>query len=64
VTRAERLGLRVGLLGPGFDVDRVEDLRGLAAARHRDVSIPCPRTLGFLDEQRLWPTRDGDPNRR
>ena len=64
VTRAERLGLRVGLLEPGFDVDRFEDLRGLAAARHRDVSIPCPRTLDFLDEQRLWPTRDGEPSGR
>jgi len=60
VGRAERLGLRVGLLEPGFDVDRFEDLRGLAAARHRDGSLPCPRTLGFLDERRLWPARAGE----
>ena len=60
VGRAERLGLSVGRLEVGFDVDRFEDLHWLARARHQDESIPCRRTLSFLDEQRLWPLRDDE----
>jgi len=52
---AGRLALRSELLATGFDVDRFDDLRWLAAARHADASMPCPRTLAFLDEHRLWP---------
>ena len=54
VARARELGLRVGLLEPGFDIDTVEDLRLLAAVRRR-VAALCPRTLAYLDAQRLWP---------
>ena len=60
VARADRLGLSVGRLETGFDVDRYEDLRWLAEARHQDASIPCRRTLGFLDERRLWQMRPGE----
>jgi glycosyltransferase A (GT-A) superfamily protein (DUF2064 family) len=52
---AARLGLACAELPPGFDVDHYEDLRLLAAARHADASIPCPRTLAWLDGHRLWP---------
>jgi len=64
VARAERAGLSVGRLETGFDLDSFEDLRWLADARHRDGSIPCQRTLGFLDEQRLWPARSALDARR
>jgi len=56
---AERLGLAVTCLDPGFDVDRFEDLRWLAEARHQIESLPCPRTLAFLDERALWPEPRG-----
>lgn len=55
VEQAARLGLRVARLAPGFDVDRFEDLRLLAGARHGTASPPCPRTLAWLDAQGLWP---------
>lgn len=55
VLRAERLELRVALMSHGFDIDRFDDLRRLAAARERNLGIPCPRTLAFLDQVRLWP---------
>lgn len=55
VAQAERLGLRVTRLTPGFDVDRFDDLRLLAAVRHETESKPCPRTLAWLDAQALWP---------
>jgi rSAM/selenodomain-associated transferase 1 len=55
VARADCLGLAVRRLAPGFDIDRHEDLRRLAAFRHRSVTCPCPRTLAFLDAERLWP---------
>lgn len=55
LNQAARLGLSAAVLEGGFDVDRFEDLRWLAAARHENASIPCPRTLAFLDQRRLWP---------
>ncbi|RIL06582.1 MAG: glycosyltransferase [Proteobacteria bacterium] len=57
--RAEKLGLRVDLLPAGFDIDRFDDLRWLAAARAGARPLRCRRTLGFLDEAGLWPAPDG-----
>jgi rSAM/selenodomain-associated transferase 1 len=57
---AGRLGLACAELAPGFDIDRYEDLRLLAAARHEDASIPCPRTLAWLDGRSLWPRAGPD----
>jgi len=49
VTRTRRLGLRLALLPPWFDVDRGEDLGRL----RESVAVPGayrpPRTLAFLD---------------
>ena len=59
LARADRLDLRSEQLPPGFDIDRFEDLRWLAARRIERAAIPCSRTLTFLDEQRLWPSDDG-----
>jgi glycosyltransferase A (GT-A) superfamily protein (DUF2064 family) len=56
--RAERSRLRSQCLAPGFDVDRFDDLRWLAAARRAHTALPCRRTLAFLDERRLWPPMD------
>jgi hypothetical protein len=55
LARAERLQLAAGQLAPGFDIDRYEDLRWLAAQRFEWGEIPCLRTLAFLDQRRLWP---------
>ncbi len=41
-------------LPTGFDLDTVGDLAWLAAARKRGDSLPCPRTLAYLDEAGLW----------
>ena len=46
---AQRLGLRSCTITPGFDIDRAEDLRFLADARHGHATLPCPRTLAFVD---------------
>lgn len=54
---ARRLGLRAHLLEPRSDVDRVEDLRWLAEQRERSGGAECPRTLAYLDSERLWPAR-------
>jgi rSAM/selenodomain-associated transferase 1 len=54
LAQASRLGLRARVLGPGFDVDTAADLRWLAAARSESGSL-CPRTLAYLDAERLWP---------
>jgi len=59
LVRADRLDLRSEQLAAGFDIDRFEDLRWLAARRLEHAAIPCPRTLAFLDERRLWPPEDG-----
>jgi rSAM/selenodomain-associated transferase 1 len=55
LAQAAGLGLSAGLLAGGFDIDRFEDLRWLAAERHGNASLACPRTLAFLDQRRLWP---------
>ena len=58
LARADHARLRIQRLAPGFDVDRFEDLRWLAAARRCQPGLPCRRTLAFLDERRLWPSAD------
>ncbi len=55
---AARLQLVTRQLAPGFDVDRFDDLRWLAARRLERGEIPCRRTIAFLDERRLWPPGD------
>jgi rSAM/selenodomain-associated transferase 1 len=55
LARAAQLGLRGRTITPGFDIDRVEDLRWLAEARHADPALPCPRTLGFLEASNRLP---------
>lgn len=47
LARAQELGLRVALLEPGRDVDRPEDLPGLAARLRREPDL-APRTLAAL----------------
>lgn len=56
LARADLVRLSSEQLAVGFDVDRYEDLRWLAAARGERRSIPCRRTLAFLDERQLWPS--------
>lgn len=48
LANARSLGLSTHLLPPGFDIDTIEDLRWLAAARHQ-VEEVCPRTLETVD---------------
>lgn len=55
---ARVLGLRVHLQAPGFDVDRIEDLRLLAAARAEGRGALCPRSLAYLDAEGLWPSAE------
>jgi rSAM/selenodomain-associated transferase 1 len=55
LARAARAGRESHLLPPGFDLDRFDDLRQLAAERHADAAALCPRTIAFLDEHGLWP---------
>ncbi len=52
--RAKSRGLTTGLLEPSFDIDTVDDLTRLAAARARGEAGPCPRTIAYLDENELW----------
>jgi rSAM/selenodomain-associated transferase 1 len=54
---ARRLGLRAHVQAPHFDIDRIEDLRLLAAVRVSGRAIPCPRTLAYLDARALWPAK-------
>lgn len=54
LANARTRGLRCQRLAPGFDIDTIEDLGRLAAERREKHSLPCPRTLRFLDEHRLW----------
>lgn len=63
LSNAAALGLRAQQLATGFDLDRYEDLRALAAVRHTKASAGCRRTLAFLDEHGLWPA-GSDPGRR
>jgi rSAM/selenodomain-associated transferase 1 len=55
LAHARSLGLSTHLLAPGFDIDTAEDLHLLAEARKRDGSAECPRTIQWLDENRMWP---------
>ncbi|MCG8590948.1 MAG: TIGR04282 family arsenosugar biosynthesis glycosyltransferase [Proteobacteria bacterium] len=55
LANARAAGLRTHSLATSFDLDTVEDLRRLAAARERGDADSCPRLLDYLDEQRLWP---------
>ena len=55
LANAARLGLRAALLEPGFDVDTAADLAQLARARREGRAGACPRSLAFLDRERLWP---------
>jgi hypothetical protein len=54
---AERLGLRVAMLAPWYDVDTADDLRFLAshvaALAARGQPVPCPITLDALRDLRL-----------
>lgn len=59
LAHAADLGLRAVELAPGFDLDRFDDLRWLAAARAARTPTGCPRTLAFLDERGLWPAYQG-----
>ncbi len=58
LARAAARGLRVRTLAPHFDLDTVEDLARLAAARARGETRECPRTLALLDELALWPSEE------
>jgi hypothetical protein len=51
---ADRRGLRARVLPERFDLDTAADLRLLAEARERRPSLPCPRTLAYLDSAGLW----------
>jgi hypothetical protein len=55
LSRAQAARLTHVLLPPGFDVDTAADLRLLADARARGEATDCPRTLAYLDRERLWP---------
>lgn len=52
--RARERGLCVQVLRPGFDLDTVGDLDWLARARASGDTLPCPRTLAWLDAENLW----------
>ncbi|HEY5657442.1 MAG TPA: TIGR04282 family arsenosugar biosynthesis glycosyltransferase [Myxococcota bacterium] len=60
LANARRLGWRTAVLPARFDLDRVEDLRWLAAARGADAEALCPRTLAYLDTHDLWRFARGD----
>ncbi len=47
--RTKQLGLRSRTITPGFDIDRADDLHRLVEERRRTETLPCPRTLAFLD---------------
>jgi hypothetical protein len=55
LSRARELALDADRLTPGFDLDRFDDLRRLAAARDTSAAKHCRRTLAFLDTHELWP---------
>jgi hypothetical protein len=54
VARARRLGLRLALLPPWFDVDRGEDLERLRASAHTPGAHQPRRTLAFLARELAW----------
>ena len=49
VTRVRRLGLRLALLPPWFDVDRAEDLDRLRESHAVPGAYRSRHTLAFLD---------------
>ena len=53
--RAARLGRASETLPAGFDLDRFDDLRWLAAERHNGASACARARSAFLDEHGLWP---------
>ncbi len=55
VACARELGLRTRVLDETFDLDSVDDLALLAAARERGDTDACPRTLAYLDARGAWP---------
>lgn len=52
---AHALGLSTSLVAPSFDLDSALDLRHLAEAREAGEAVLCPRLVGYLDENDLWP---------
>ena len=60
---AERLGLRIRLVGSCIDVDRVEDLDLLAAGRSQPDAYLCQRTLDCIDSRDLWRRVTGPTSR-
>jgi rSAM/selenodomain-associated transferase 1 len=51
---AARLGLRVRLQEPAFDLDVLADLRWLAALRGSPAQAHCRRSMAWVDAKRLW----------
>ena len=54
VARARRLGLRLALLPPWFDVDRGADLERLRTSAHAPGAHRPPRTLAYLERELAW----------
>ena len=54
VARIRRVGLRLSLLPPWFDVDRGADLERLRASAHRPGAHQPARTLAFLAQELTW----------
>lgn len=52
---AARLGLQADVIGSSFDLDTGDDLARLARAREEGRTVPCPRTIAWLDANALWP---------
>ena len=54
VARARRLGLRLALLPPWFDVDRGPDLWRLRASVDSPGAHRPPQTLAYLARELAW----------
>jgi glycosyltransferase A (GT-A) superfamily protein (DUF2064 family) len=54
ITRVRRLGLRLALLPPWFDVDRGADLERLRASADAPGAHQPLRTLAFLARELAW----------
>jgi glycosyltransferase A (GT-A) superfamily protein (DUF2064 family) len=54
VARVHRLGLRLALLPPWFDVDRGADLERLRASAPAPGAHQPPLTLAFLARELAW----------
>lgn len=55
---AAALGLCARRQDPGFDLDTVDDVALLAAARAGGRTEMCAKTIAYLDGEGLWPARD------